>query len=345
MSARRAKVLQRAALNDNTVAGYLYHQMDAPTLTPPVASPAPRLAPPTIRIPRRWREGAVVRAMGGSLHRPALALLLLVSLLLRLWGIKQGLPYSYNSDEAQHFVPRAVAFFSHDFNPHYFLNPPAYSYLLHIVFELWFGSSDKVSRAYATDPTSVFVLARLVAAVLGTISVWLTYLAGARFFNRNVGLLAAAILAFAFLPVFYSHLALNDVPTLAPVSLALYGTAGVMRYGRMRDYAIAGAGMGLAAATKYTGGITILCLLTAFVTDASGGSLRTSARRCSIGLVLGLAAFLIANPYAILDFTAFSHGVNSQASLAAGQDPGKLGTRSGSGIGYYLWTFTWGLGW
>ena len=79
--------------------------MDAPTLTPPVASPAPRLAPPAIRVPRRWREGAVARAMGGSLHRPALALLLIVSLLLRLWGIKQGLPYSYNSDEATAFRP------------------------------------------------------------------------------------------------------------------------------------------------------------------------------------------------------------------------------------------------
>jgi hypothetical protein len=192
----------------------------------------------------------------------------------------------------------------------------------------------------------VYVVARVVAAVLGTVAVWLTYLAGARFFNnRTIGLLAAAIIGFAFLPVFYSHLALNDVPTLAPVSLALYGTAGVMRRGRMRDYAIAGAGVGLAAATKYTGGITILCLLSAFVTDASGGSLRTSARRCAIGLALGLGAFLIANPFAILDFSAFSHGVNSQASLAAGEDPVKLGTRAGSGTAYYLWTFTWGLGW
>ena len=284
--------------------------------------------------------------MGGSLHRPALALLLIVSLLLRLWGIKQGLPYSYNSDEAQHFVPRAVAFFTHDFNPHYFLNPPAYSYLLHIVFELWFGSADAVTRAYTSDPTQVFVVARVVAAVLGTVAVWLTYLAGARFFNnRTIGLLAAAILGFAFLPVFYSHLALNDVPTLAPVSLALYGTAGVMRRGRMRDYAIAGAGVGLAAATKYTGGITILCLMTAFVSDASGGSLRTSAKRCAIALAIGLGAFLIANPYAILDFSTFSHGVNSQASLAAGEDPVKLGTRADSGTAYYLWTFTWGLGW
>ena len=46
-----------------------------------------------------------------------------------------------------------------------------------------------------------------------------TYLAGARLFHRTVGLLGAAIFGLAFLPVFYSHLALNDVPTLAPVSL------------------------------------------------------------------------------------------------------------------------------
>jgi len=151
---------------------------------------------------------------------PALVALLALAFGLRLWGVKQGLPYSYNVDEATHFVPRAIAYFGHDYNPQYFLNPPAYSYLLHIVFELWFGSGDAVRRLYAADPTNVFVVARVVAAALGTVSVWLTYLAGARLFNRTTGLLAAAIFGLAFLPIFYSHLALNDVPTLAPVANA-----------------------------------------------------------------------------------------------------------------------------
>jgi hypothetical protein len=272
-------------------------------------------------------------------------LLLIVCLLLRLWGIKQGLPYSYNSDEATHFVPRAIGFFGHDLNPHYFLNPPAYSYLLYIVFELWFGSADAVRSIYTTDPTAVFVVARVVAAALGTIAVWLTYLAGVRFFNRSAGLLAGAILGLGFLPVFYSHLALNDVPTLAPVALALYGVAGVLRRGRLRDYALAGVGVGLAAATKYTGGITLLCLLAASVCDAGGGSLPVVARRLGLALILALVAFVIANPYALLDPSSFFSGVNQQASVSAGQDPVKLGTRPGSGITYYLWTFTWGLGW
>ena len=149
---------------------------------------------------------------------------------------------------------------------------------------------------------------------------WLTYLAGARFFNnRTIGLLAAAILGFAFLPVFYSHLALNDVPTLAPVSLALYGTAGVMRRGRMRDYAIAGAGVGLAAATKYTGGITIAVPADGVRQRCLRGlAAQRSAQRCAIALAIGLGAFLIANPYAILDFSTFQRR-RQLAGLAGGR--------------------------
>jgi 4-amino-4-deoxy-L-arabinose transferase-like glycosyltransferase len=280
-----------------------------------------------------------------DLHVPALVVLLIATLLLRLWGIKQGLPYSYNTDEATHFVPKAIDFFSHDLNPQYFLNPPAYSYLLQVVFELWFGSADAVRRIYTTDPTAVFVVARVVASLLGTLAVLFTYLAGARLWGRTVGLLAAAIFGLAFLPIFYSHLALNDVPTLAPVALSLWGIAGVVRLGRLRDYVLSGIGIGLAAATKYTGGITLLCLIAAFACDTRTNPRWPAVRRMAIGLLVALVAFVIANPYSVLDFSAFQSGVSQQASLAAGEDPVKLGTTPGSGITYYLWTFTWGLGW
>ena len=56
-------------------------------------------------------------------------------------------------------------------NPHYFINPPAYTYLLHVVFDLWFGGRAGVSHAYATNPTEVFVVARVTSAVLGTLAV------------------------------------------------------------------------------------------------------------------------------------------------------------------------------
>jgi hypothetical protein len=318
--------------------------MDAAILSDP-ASEAPQVAvgpPPARRTALPERIGRHVREHG--LYGPALMVLLAVAFGLRVWGIKQGLPYSYNSDEAAHFVPRAIAFSWHDLNPHYFLNPPAYSYLLHIVFELWFGSGDAVARTYTTDPTTVFVVARLVAATLGTVAVGFTYLAGARLFHRAIGLIAAAIMTVAFLPVFYSHLALNDVPTLAPVALALYGAAGVVRFGRRRDYILSGVAIGLAAATKYTGGFVLACLLVAAVQDGAGGSMLQSARRFALAVGIAVVAFIVANPYALLSFNEFRSGVSQQASLAAGEDPVKLGSH-GNGVAYYMWTLTWGFGW
>jgi hypothetical protein len=294
------------------------------------------------------RRGAWIRPTDGrrrDLHRPVLWLLLAVTLALRLWGIKQGLPYSYNSDEATHFVPRAIAFFSHDYNPQYFLNPPAYSYLLHFVFELWFGGPDAVRRAYVANPTEVFVVARVVAAVLGTVAVWLTYLAGERLFNKTTALLGAAVFGLAFLPIFYSHLALNDVPALAPVALALYGVAGVLRNGARRDYVIAGVGIGLAAATKYTGAIVAVCLLAAAICDGVGGAPVKALRRLALAVACAVLAFVAANPYSVLDFSAFHAGVTTQQALAGGSDPEKLGTTAASGTAFYFWAFTWGLGW
>ena len=97
---------------------------------------------------------------------------------LRLWGIGHGLPYVYNADENAHFVPRAVGMFGHSYNPGYFVNPPAYTYLLHAVFDLRWGSREAVGNALAVDRTSVFELARIVSAVLGTAAVGLLLWAG-----------------------------------------------------------------------------------------------------------------------------------------------------------------------
>ncbi len=276
----------------------------------------------------------------------ALGLVLAVALGLRLWGIRQGLPYAYNSDEDAHFVPRAVGMLTLGWNPHYFANPPAYTDLLRLVFSVWFGGRAGVDHTFAANPTAVFTLARVCAALLGTLAVWLLYLAGARLFDRGVALLAAALEAVAFLPVFYAHLALNDVPTLAPLTLSLLGTAGVLRRGRTRDYLLAGVGLGLGCATKYTAGIVLLPLLAA----AAARYLETPAagRRVLAGLALvgaaALVSFLVADPYSVLDLHAFEQGLAHQSSLS-GEAQGKLGAPRESGFVYYLWSLTWGLGW
>jgi hypothetical protein len=305
--------------------------------TAPAGTPAPSPKPISagVRRERRWPWWI------------ALGVVLAVALGLRLWGLRQGLPYAYNADENAHFVPGAIGLFGHGMNPHYFVNPPAYTYLLHLVFQVWFGGRAGVSSTYAVHPTEVFVVARATAAVVGTVAVWLVYLAGAKLADRRVGLLAAALMAVAFLPVFYSHLALNDVPTLAPIGLSLWGTAGVLRDGRVRWYALAGVGLGLACATKYTGGIVLLPLLAAGAIQLFDGGAERSRRVALGGLavagVLALGAFVVANPFSVLDFAAFRDGLNHQAS-AAEDELGKLGLTQRSGQLYYVWTLTWGLG-
>jgi hypothetical protein len=313
----------------------------------PPRLPRPERPAPERRRPERAARPA--RTSEDSSHRGRWALAVLgISLLalgLRLWGIKTGLPYAYNSDENAHFVPRAIGLFGHNLNPQYFNNPPAYTYLLYIVYGIWYGGGQALSHTFASDPTQVWVIARATAAVLGTVAVWLLYLCGARLFNRRTGLLAAGLMAVAFLPVFYAHLALNDVPTLAPVTFSLWGTAGILRYGRRRDYVIAGIGLGLASATKYTGGIVVLPLIAAAVYHYrdSGGNSRALVGIATAG-VLALVAFIVADPYAVLDFSAFHTGIAHQ-SAASDDSTGKLGLTHGSGITYYLWTLTWGLGW
>ncbi|MDW5598274.1 glycosyltransferase family 39 protein [Conexibacter stalactiti] len=285
----------------------------------------------------------------------ALALGLVAVLLgafgLRVWGIGHGLPFSYNIDEEGHFVPVAIGFFGHGFNPRYFLNPPGFTELLYAVYAVWFGGREAVAKAYVDDPSQVFLIARVTVALLGTVSVWLLHLLGSRLFDRRVGLLAAAIGAVAFLPVFYSHLALNDVPSMFPATLALLCAALILkgsgRAGGLGWLLLGGVAVGLAAGTKYTAGIVLLPLATAVL-------IRTREERAGVAHALaalalaGLATavgFLIANPHALLSFSEFRAGVGRQRELAGGDELAKLGLTQENGVLYYLWAFTWGLGW
>jgi len=288
----------------------------------------------------------------------ALALLLGVALALRLWGIRSGLPWVYNVDEGDHFVPEALRMLHGNLEPRsaggraYLANPPAFTYLIAVAYELWFGGLAAASHVYRSrDPAEVWVLARVVCALLGTLAVWLLYGAGRRLFDRATGLLAAATMAVAFLPVFYSKLALNDVPALVGVCLSLWGSAAALRDGSRRGYAVAGIGLGLAAATKYTGGIVVLALLAATAARGRGGprgGRGTAARRdaavgTAIAAVAALAAFIALNPYSVADWNAFTNAISHQSSESA--QTGKLGLTHGGGIVYYLWSLTWGVGW
>src|SRR3954454_7393040 len=216
---------------------------------------------------RRWLRVPALR--GPSLFVALLLGAIVVGgLVLRLVHIGYGLPYVYNYDEANHFTNHSVNFFTDDFDPGYYQNPSGLTELIYLVLRVQYGllggifhlANGTVSRQFALDPTPIFRDARILCAVLAMIGVVATYFLGRRFWNAGVGLVAAALLTFAFLPFTYSRIAVTDVGTFLPVALVLYATLRLHEDGARRWYVLGGAATGLAVGFKYTAGLVLIPL-------------------------------------------------------------------------------------
>jgi hypothetical protein len=183
----------------------------------------------------------------------------------------------------------------------------------------------------------------VTAAVLGSISALLIYLVGHRFFDRRVGLVSATLMAVAFLPVYQAKIAVNDVPSVVPVALALFGAGGIVRWGRRLDYMLAGAGLGLAIGIKYTAGMVLVALLAAAAADLrrrGGQALPVIA----LGALSAVGAFALTTPISVLDPQKYFGGLLGHFKVTP---PGevKLGQGEVNGLLHYLWVFSWGFGW
>ena len=295
------------------------------------------------RTPAGARPGArAERPPGGIATALLLCSLLVAALGLRLWSIDHGLPWAYNADEELHFVPIAVEMLGGSLNPGYFENPPALTYLLAVIYRLGFADGG-FQREFLADPSTAYLVARVTVASIGTLVVGLVFVAGARFFDRRVGLIAAALLAFAFLPAFYSKQALNDVVTLAPVCVALVLCLAVYERGRPLDYGLAGIALGCACAVKYTAGAMVVTIALAAllrVLERREGIARAALALAGAGLAFTLT-FVALNPFAIVDFAEFRSQLGGQSGQAS---TAKLGQDAVPAPLYYAWTLTWGLG-
>ena len=98
-----------------------------------------RLGRPPIAVRIRSRGARQRRRARRLWIWAGLALVLALALGLRLWGVGQGLPYVYNTDEDTLFMPQAIAMFVEGLNPHYFENPAAFTYALHLLLLARFG--------------------------------------------------------------------------------------------------------------------------------------------------------------------------------------------------------------
>jgi hypothetical protein len=258
-----------------------------------------------------------------------LAVILALALAVRLLGINRGLPYVYYPDEAV-LVNHAVAFGTGNLNPHYFIYPSLYMYVLFLVYSLsyavgWltgaFASTNDFVRLFFNDATLFYLPGRLIAALSGVMSVGMVYLLGRRAYNVRVGLIAAAFLTFSVLHVEFSHYVKTHVPAGLLVIVAL-GLAWSIYVGEdsWRRYILAGVVAGLGASTVYHAGFVLVSVAVAHVLRwRDSSSKNTSEVRLLSPKLLGaviasFVAFVLTTPFAILDWPTFIRDLSGTAA-------------------------------
>ncbi|MEO8083361.1 MAG: phospholipid carrier-dependent glycosyltransferase [Ardenticatenales bacterium] len=319
-------------------------------------------------------------------RRAALGLtaIVAVALALRWWGASFGLPATYHPDEHQ-YVDAAVAAVGGALNPGRFNNPSLLKYALAAVYACWYAIG-RLAGAWPTvgawqaavtaDPTIAYVIARALVGALGASTCIVVAMIGRRLRDGTTGLVAAALLAIAFLHVRDGHYAVNDVPAALLTTLAVAIALRVRATGRGRDLVVGAAVVGLAAATKYTALVAVLPVGLGWLAAADGrpgpgdggadGGERSGGDEHRRGLVLAdairglrrqivspavavaalvlVVAFVCAVPYAVLDWPAFHADV---ALLATRGREGFKGLQIDPAPGwiFYLKSLGWGLGW
>ena len=222
-------------------------------------------------------------------------------------------------------------------NPAYFKNPPLYTYAilltLYGMFSVRYLMGYSGSRAHfiATLPPDLpFVIARGLSALAGTATCLVLFVIGKKFGGDLAGLLAALFYSVAFFSVKDGHFGTNDVPMVCLVTLAFFFAVRLFEGGTTPDLIVGGLTAGLAAATKYNGGIALVPLFLACVLGqrrqggaSNTGRMREVAIKWLALLLLALAGFLLGNPYAVLDNDAFVSAMTSRFELLERIWPGQ----------------------
>lgn len=238
---------------------------------------------------------------------------------LRLWGIGWGLPdsihrFTYHPDEI--FQVGAMARmnpFALALDPQFYNYPSGYMNLGSAVLNL--------VQAYGlhVDDRAAYLIARLVVALLGVLTVPITYAAASRLYGKAAGVMAALIIAITPLHVVHSHFATVDVPAAFWAAAALLGAGLILTRSTFAIYAVAGALAGFAAGTKYNAALALLPVIVAhFVReDGSGWQCRVKDGRIWAALGACIVGFVAATPGFVLWPAKFAGGFLFELQHAA----------------------------
>ena len=274
----------------------------------------------------------------------AIALILLVAAVVRLYGVGFGLPAMNDPDELM-FQMGAVRMLSGPtLNPGWFGHPGTTTIYLLALLDLgtfglgwllgWFADPHAFATAIYNDPTWVILPGRIAMALFSVWCVWLTYRLAQELFGQRAGLAAAALLALNPVHIAWSQVIRTDIMASCFMLLCLLAALRIAREGRLRDTILASLWLALAVATKWPFALGSLAVLGAIVLriQADPAFWRTELRRAVLFGVLAVAFLFLASPFLLLDYPTVLRNLQGEDQLR------HLGATGGTPV-YNLWWY------
>jgi Dolichyl-phosphate-mannose-protein mannosyltransferase len=254
----------------------------------------------------------------GSRSWWGLAALVAGALALRLAGLQFGLPAVYNPDEVA-IMSRALAFATGTLNPHNFLYPTFFFYVLFAWVGAWLAillATGQVASLQAlrelifTAPTTIYTAGRALGAVAGTASVLALYRLGTAIADRPTAAAAAVFLAVAPLHVRDSHYVKHDVPATLAVIVAYVAIVRIWRKADAvasggatprRDLLIAGAACGVAFSIHYYCVFLALPLAWAILVRDWRSGVGIAGRQLAWAAAAAAVVFFVLSPFILVE--------------------------------------------
>lgn len=260
-----------------------------------------------------------------------LFLVILISIIIRIWGLDFGLPQRFHPDEPV-VVTRAIYGVAADddperWNPKAFHWPSLQLYMLGIEYEivyqtgriqgLWDNRQPEFASFSVSEPSIFYYLGRLTTVLFAAGCVWMTFLLSRRFLGVNASIFAASMVAIHPILARHGRYITPDILSEFFFLAALYFMFRFMQRFEPENQSespirkpfapaiISAVFTGLAIGTKYPAFILVIPLLVAVLISRSG---QNPVKK--IGTIIGLGflvllVFFITTPYALLDFNTF----------------------------------------
>jgi hypothetical protein len=236
-----------------------------------------------------------------------------LGLSLRLWGIRFGLPYAYHVDEPTYIsaaLNLGAGIIGKQPNPTAFSNVLFGEYAVYFVIGRLTGLFSSVvdfENAYRADPSVFLLLARLTSVLAGVLTILVIYWTGRVIRNRSTGVIAALILASAFLHARDAHFGVPDVIATFFLSMTIFSAIRATQSSKWRYLWLAGLGAGLTITAKWSFWLILppLALAAYWRSSQAPAQPLRAWRMVLIGLLVGTLAGgfqLFLKPTAYVDY-------------------------------------------